>query len=77
MTVYRCTACGNKTRFDVYESKRVRAFYHFTLAGVPSVEEEEVLERTIERIECRWCGSKDDVVEEQAILGESAESEGG
>jgi hypothetical protein len=74
MTVYRCTACGNKTRFDVYESKRVRAFYHFTLAGVPSIEDEDVLERSVERVECRWCGSADAVVEEESVLDESAES---
>jgi hypothetical protein len=57
VTRYRCSACGNKTRFDVEETKRVRSFLHFTLGGEASVEEEEVLERTIERVVCRWCGS--------------------
>jgi hypothetical protein len=61
---YRCDACGNKTRFDVYESKRVRAFQHFTLAGEMSVEEEEILDHSIERIVCRWCGSADSIVTE-------------
>ena len=60
---YRCDACGNKTRFDVYETKRVRGFHHFTLGGEMTVEEEEVLDRTIERVVCRWCGSSDRIVE--------------
>jgi DNA-directed RNA polymerase subunit RPC12/RpoP len=64
MTSYRCDACGNKTRFDVFESKRVRAFHHFTLGGEVTIEEEEVLERSVERVVCRWCGSADAVVEE-------------
>ncbi len=64
MATYRCTACGNKTRFDVFESKRVRTFQHFTLGGTMTVEEEEVLARSVERIVCRWCGSSDEVVEE-------------
>jgi DNA-directed RNA polymerase subunit RPC12/RpoP len=62
---YRCTACGNRTRFDVFESKRVRAFQHFTLGGEMNVEEEEVLESEIERVVCRWCGSSD-IEQEQA-----------
>jgi hypothetical protein len=61
---YRCNACGNRTRFDIFESKRVRAFHHFSLAGDVEVEEEEVLERTIERIVCRWCGAADSVEED-------------
>lgn len=65
---YRCDACGNKTRFDVYERKRVRSFQHFTLGGEMSVEEEEVLDHEIERVVCRWCGSSDAIVEEAAAL---------
>lgn len=63
---YRCDACGNKTRFDVYETKKVRAFHHFTLAGEVTVEEEEVLEHDVERVVCRWCGSADQIVEEES-----------
>jgi hypothetical protein len=59
VTAYRCEACGNKTRFDVYETKRVRAFHHLTLGGEDSVEEEEVLAHSIEKVVCRWCGSSD------------------
>ncbi|MFN2595383.1 MAG: hypothetical protein ABR579_10905 [Actinomycetota bacterium] len=64
MTAYRCEACGNKTRFDVFESKKVRAFHHFTLGGEVSIDEEEVLERHVEKVVCRWCGSSDAVVAE-------------
>ncbi|MDQ3984944.1 MAG: hypothetical protein M3280_00360 [Actinomycetota bacterium] len=57
MSSYRCEACGNKTRFDVFENKRVRAFHHYTLGGDLTIEEEEVLDHSIERVVCRWCGS--------------------
>ena len=60
---YRCNACGNKTRFDVFETKRVRAFQHFSLGGEMTVEEEEILEHNVERVVCRWCGSADVVTE--------------
>ena len=60
--VYRCEACGNKTRFDVYVNKRVRSFYHFTLGGDVAIEDEEILEREIEKVVCRWCGSADSIV---------------
>lgn len=64
MTRIRCDACGNKTRFDVYESKKVRTFQHFTLGGEMSVEEEEVLDHSVDRVVCRWCGSADSIVTE-------------
>lgn len=67
---YLCGACGNKTRFDVFENKRVRAFQHFSLGGDMKVEEEEVLELTIERIVCRWCGSSEVSADEDAGLAE-------
>jgi transposase len=59
MESYRCDACGNKTRFDVYEARRIRAFHHFSLGGEVSIEEEEVLGRRVERVVCRWCGSSE------------------
>lgn len=62
MSTYRCEACGNKTRFDVIETKRVRSFHHFTLGGELTVEDEEILERAVERVVCRWCGAVDEVV---------------
>ena len=42
----------------------MRAYLHFTLGGEASVEEEEVLNREVERIACRWCGSTEEVVTE-------------
>lgn len=68
---YRCDACGNKTRFDVVETKRLKSFVHFTLAGEASVEEEEVLDARVEKVVCRWCGSADQIAEVPAA-GESA-----
>ena len=54
---FRCAACGNLTRFNVVERQRAARFYHFNLAGDLSVEEEDVLEAVLERVECRWCSS--------------------
>jgi hypothetical protein len=56
-TRYRCTACGNLTRFDVTTSRRTRAFHHFTVGGELTVEEEEVLSESVDDVTCRWCGS--------------------
>jgi hypothetical protein len=60
-TRYRCAACGNLTRFDVDARRRTREFLHFSLAGEPTVEEEEILEETIEKVTCRWCGSSEQI----------------
>jgi hypothetical protein len=68
VTAYRCDACGNKTRFDVFENKRVKAFHHYTLGGEMTIEEEEVLDREVERVVCRWCGSSEAVVESTAAV---------
>ncbi len=65
MTTYRCTHCGNRTRFDVYESLRRRQFTHFDLAGRVTIDEEEILASEIERVVCRWCQRDDAVVTEQ------------
>jgi hypothetical protein len=54
---YRCTACGNLTRFDVTATRRTRAFHHYTVGGELSVEDEEVLAQQVEEVSCRWCGS--------------------
>lgn len=54
---YRCTACGNVTRFDVTMTRRTRAFYHFTVGGDLTVEDEHVLSEAVEVVSCRWCGS--------------------
>lgn len=56
-TRYRCTACGNLTRFDVTTTRRTKAFHHFTVGGELTVEEEEVLGEQVEDVTCRWCGT--------------------
>jgi len=56
-TRYRCTACGNLTRFDVTTSRRTRAFHHYTVGGDLQVDEEEVLSEQVESVACRWCGT--------------------
>ena len=53
---YRCTSCGNLTRFDVVSSRRTRAFHHYTTGGELAVEDEEVLDESVETVTCRWCG---------------------
>jgi hypothetical protein len=58
---FRCTACGNLTRFDVVLSRRTRAFHHYTVGGELAVEDEEVLDETLELVACRWCGNGDHV----------------
>jgi hypothetical protein len=58
-TRFRCRACGNLTRFDVVETRTTRSYYHFTLGGDLTVDDEEVLRRDRETVTCRWCGSSD------------------
>lgn len=78
MNRYRCTACGNLTRFDVTSSLRCRAFHHFSVGGELTIEDSQVLDETIESVLCRWCGpgtevevvSQDDV--NDASLEESS-----
>ena len=60
-TRWRCSQCGNLTRFDVVRSTRVREFVHLDLAGEPRVEETEVLAQTVEQVSCRWCAGTDTV----------------
>ena len=66
MITYRCSHCGNKTRFDVYDTVRRRRFEHADLSGGVEVDEEEILDRVIERVVCRWCDRDDGVVQVQA-----------
>ena len=54
---YRCSACGNLTRFDVVTSRRTRAFHHYTVGGELRVEDEAVLEEHVDEVTCRWCGN--------------------
>lgn len=60
-TRWRCTLCGNLTRFDVTRSTRAREYVHVDLAGIPVVEERELLVDTVEHVSCRWCHAVDQV----------------
>jgi hypothetical protein len=60
-TRWRCSRCGNLTRFDVTRSSRVREYVHLELSGEPRVEEREVLDETVESVRCRWCNADDTV----------------
>ena len=73
---YRCTACGNLTRFDVTSTRRTRAFHHYSVSGRLEVEDEEVLGEEVEEVACRWCGNGDSVValeEDPATEGPTTE----
>lgn len=60
-TRWRCTLCGNLTRFDVLRTTKAREYVHADLAGGHSVEEREVLEDVVEHVTCRWCNAVDQV----------------
>lgn len=59
---YRCTACGNLTRFEVTSTRRTRSFHHYTVGGELSIEDTEVLSEDVEEVLCRWCGTGGSVV---------------
>ncbi|MGH3440990.1 MAG: hypothetical protein ACRDUY_02890 [Nitriliruptorales bacterium] len=63
---FRCGSCGNVTRFDVVERARTRRYHHYDLGGVGRVEEEEIIDRTVESVACRWCGRNDAIEVEPA-----------
>ena len=60
-TRWRCTLCGNLTRFDVLRSTRAREYVHADLSGSQAVEERELLEDVVEHVTCRWCNAVDQV----------------
>ncbi|MFD5184706.1 hypothetical protein ACFWMQ_19270 [Streptomyces sp. NPDC058372] len=60
-TRWRCTLCGNLTRFDVTRSSKVVEYVHLDLAGAPNVEETEVVSETIDSVRCRWCTAVDQI----------------
>lgn len=59
---YRCSACGNLTRFDVTTTRRTTAFHHYTVGGELEVEDVQVLSEQVEGVSCRWCGTGTAVV---------------
>jgi hypothetical protein len=69
---YRCTACGNLTRFDVVTTRRTRAFHHYTVGGDLTIEDEEVLSERVEEVTCRWCGTGtavEEITEDEVARG--------
>ena len=58
---YRCSLCGNRTRFDVYEQIRRKRFAHVTLGGDVEYEDEAILDRRVEKVVCRWCDRSDGI----------------
>ncbi len=60
-TRWRCSRCGNLTRFDVIRSTQAREYVHLDLAGEPVVEEREVLKESGESVRCRWCDATNSV----------------
>lgn len=73
---YRCTACGNLTRFEVTVTRRTRSFHHYTIGGELSVEDTELLDETVESVLCRWCGTGTSVVEVDADAAAALAAEG-
>lgn len=60
-TRWRCTLCGNLTRFDVTRSTRAREYVHVDLAGQQAVEERDLLTDVVEHVACRWCNAVDQI----------------
>ena len=60
-TRWRCSLCGNLTRFDVTRGTRTREYVHVDLAGEATVEERDLLEDTVEHVICRWCNAVDQI----------------
>ncbi|MFN8076271.1 MAG: hypothetical protein U0Q15_12735 [Kineosporiaceae bacterium] len=60
-TRWRCTACGNLTRFDLTRSSLVVEYVHVDLAGQARVEETTVVEDQWRQVRCRWCDGVDTV----------------
>jgi ribosomal protein S27E len=68
-TRYRCDGCGNVTRFDVVATAKTRRFAHYNLAGDVTIEEETVLDETVESVTCHWCGRSDAISTEHGPSG--------
>ncbi len=65
---YRCSACGNLTRFDVVATRRTRSFHHFSVGGDLTIEDVEILDERIEAVTCRWCGASGDAIEQGPLV---------
>jgi hypothetical protein len=69
VTRYRCSACGNLTRFDVVTSRRTRAYHHYSVGGELRLEDETVLHESVDEVTCRWCGTGTSV---EILAGDAA-----
>ena len=58
---WRCTLCGNLTRFDVTRSTRASEYVHVDLSGNQVVEDRTVHTDVVEHVSCRWCHAVDQV----------------
>lgn len=67
---FRCSACGNLTRFDVTVTRRLQEFRHFSVGGDLTVETTEILEEHVDRVECRWCKASGDAIERRATTAD-------
>jgi hypothetical protein len=74
---FRCSACGNLTRFDVTVTRRVKEFRHFSVGGDLTIETTDVLDEQVERVECRWCRASGDAIEPRSGGPGAAESDAG
>jgi hypothetical protein len=54
-TRWRCTRCGNLTRFDVHRTRSTVEYWHLDLSGEPTVAQTEVVAESVEQVRCRWC----------------------
>jgi hypothetical protein len=66
---WRCSGCGNLTRFDVTLTRRTSEYWHFDLGGEHRIEETEVRDETVEIVTCRWCGRSDAI---EVVLRDAA-----
>ena len=53
---YRCSACGNLTRFDVTATTTEKAYHHYSVGGELSVEDPTIVSYRVDEVSCRWCG---------------------
>jgi hypothetical protein len=40
----------------VVETTSIRSFHHYTVGGDLTIEEPEVIAKSVESVTCRWCG---------------------
>jgi len=44
---YRCSLCGNLTRFDVVTTATIKAFHHYSIGGDLEIEDPQTLSRVV------------------------------